>query len=50
MLKISEEEKTAIDAAAKANRNKRAAKRLEVLQYSVYERFSDRNGKGVSEG
>ena len=32
MLKVSEEEKTAIDAAAKANRNKRAAKRLEVLE------------------
>ena len=32
MLKISEEEKAAIDAAAKANRNKRAAKRLEVLE------------------
>lgn len=32
MLKLSEEEKAAIDAAAKAKRNKRAAKRLEALE------------------
>ena len=32
MLKISEEEYVAIRAAAKANKNKRAAKRLEVLE------------------
>ena len=32
MLKLSEEEKAAIDAAAKANRNKGAAKRLEALE------------------
>lgn len=31
-MKISEEEKAAIDAAVKANRNKRVAKRLEVLE------------------
>ena len=32
MITISEVEKAAIDAAAKANRNKRVAKRLEVLE------------------
>ena len=32
MLKISEEEYREIEAAAKANKNKRVAKRLEVLE------------------
>ena len=32
MIRISEEEYTAIKAAAKANKNKRVAKRLEVLE------------------
>ena len=32
MLKLSEEEKAAIDAAAKAKRNKRAARWLEALE------------------
>ena len=32
IITISEAEKAAIDAAAKANRNKRVAKRLEVLE------------------
>lgn len=45
MLKISEEEYQAIKAAAKANKNKRVAKRLEVLEL----RYAEKSNAEISE-